>query len=83
MLEQIFSQYGEIVNIYVPTDLKHGCKPLGFAFVRFTHLRNAERAANAMNGTNLGVGRDIIVQVIEQKRYWSQDETNDFGKKKK
>lgn len=83
MLDQIFSAYGEIISVYLPVDLQHGCKPKGLAFIRYTSARSAERAAEAMNGANLGVGREIIVQVIEQKRYWNQDETVNFGKKKR
>ena len=83
MLDEIFSEYGEVANVYVPVDLQHGCKPLGIGFVRFTTLRSATKAAEAMNGADLGGERGITVQVVAQKRYWSQDESTETGKKRK
>ena len=73
-LDQIFSQFGEVTSIYYPMDLKARI-PKGFAFVRYANQRSAERAAEAMNDTNLGVGRNIQVNIISAKTYLSQDET--------
>jgi hypothetical protein len=36
-----------------------------------------------MDGVNLGVGRSIAVTMIEQKRYFSQDESMTTIKQKK
>jgi len=83
MLEEIFSAYGDIGNIYFPVDLRHLCKPKGFAFVRFTRESDARRAASEMNNTNLGIGRNILVHYLPpQPSYFSQNET-DITKQKK
>lgn len=73
-LEQIFSEFGEVTSIYYPMDLKARI-PKGFAFVRYANQRSAERAVEATNDTNLGVGRNIQVHIISAKTYLSQDET--------
>jgi RNA recognition motif-containing protein len=84
MLEEAFSSYGEIASIYLPVDLQHGCKPKGFAFIRYISQRSANNAAQSMNGVNLGIGRNIEVSIIHQSHYWSQDESNtSFQKKRK
>ena len=45
-LETIFSEIGEIVEIFVPTDRVTG-RPRGFAFVEFTEQDSAEQANRA------------------------------------
>jgi len=73
-LHEVFSQFGEVTSIYYPMDLKARV-PRGFAFVRYANQRSAERAREAMDDTNLGVGRNIQVNIISAKTYLSQDET--------
>lgn len=75
MLMDTFSRFGEIATIYQPVDLKHSCRPMGIAFVRYTNLRSAERAVQEMDGANLGVGRDIVVTMSKSHSYFNQDET--------
>lgn len=72
---EVFSNFGDIASIYQPVDLKHSCRPVGIAFVRYTNLHSAERAVEEMNGANLGVGRDIIVTMSRNRSYFNQDET--------
>lgn len=75
LLEEIFSKFGEISNIYLPVDLNHGCKPKGFAFIRYLNQNDALRALQVMDGANLGIGRDIKVTFTTHKTYFNQDET--------
>jgi RNA recognition motif-containing protein len=75
VLQQIFSAYGEIANIYLPVDLKHGCQPKGIAFIRYLHQSAAERAISELNGINLGIGRDIICSLSMPRNYFNQDES--------
>lgn len=81
MLMDVFSNFGDIASIYQPVDLKHGCRPLGIAFVRYTSPHSAQRAVEQMNGVNLGIGRDIIVTASKSKSYFNQDETFTCPKK--
>lgn len=82
MLDELFSPFGEIAQIYFPVDLKHMCKPKGFAFVRYIRENDARRAAREMNNVNLGVGRNILVEYLPpQKRFFSQDESVPTDKK--
>ena len=48
-IREDFKQFGEIDDIYLPTDKETG-KPRGFCFVTFKDPRDAQDAANAMNG---------------------------------
>ena len=75
MLEEVFSTEGEVADIYYPMDLAHGCKPRGFAFVRFLSREDRDRAVQRLNGAHLGVGRDIIVTVSQSRSYFNQDES--------
>lgn len=60
MLQDLFGHYGEIASIYTPMDLKTR-KFRDFAFVRFMNKKDAIAAWQALNDTNLGVGRNIHV----------------------
>ena len=51
-LETIFSEIGEIVEIFVPTDRITG-RPRGFAFVEFTEQNSAEQAIERYDGYEL------------------------------
>lgn len=57
-LAQAFSQHAQVVSARIITDRETG-RSRGFGFVEVPD-EDAERAVEAMNGTQLG-GRDIIV----------------------
>ena len=48
-LRQDFGKYGDIEDIYLPTDRETG-KLRGFGFVTFRDARDADEAAANMNG---------------------------------
>jgi RNA recognition motif-containing protein len=75
MLVEVFSTYGEVANIYYPCDLKHSCRPLGMAFIRYTNPSSRDQALKEMHGTSFGIGREISVSISQEKAYYSQDET--------
>ena len=49
MIEDDFGKYGEIEDIYLPTDRDTG-KPRGFGFVTYKDPRDAEDASSQMHG---------------------------------
>lgn len=55
---QAFSQHAQVVSARIITDRETG-RSRGFGFVEVAD-EDAEKAVEALNGTNLG-GRDIIV----------------------
>ena len=57
-LMQAFSQHAQVVSARIITDRETG-RSRGFGFVEVSD-EDAEKAVEALNGTNLG-GRDIIV----------------------
>jgi RNA recognition motif-containing protein len=57
-LMQAFSQHAQVVSARIITDRETG-RSRGFGFVEVGD-EDAEKAVEALNGTNLG-GRDIIV----------------------
>jgi RNA recognition motif-containing protein len=57
-LVQAFSQHAQVVSARIITDRETG-RSRGFGFVEVAD-EDAEKAVEALNGTNLG-GRDIIV----------------------
>ncbi|MGC8489246.1 MAG: RNA recognition motif domain-containing protein [Clostridia bacterium] len=57
-LMQAFSQHAQVVSARIITDRETG-RSRGFGFVEVAD-EDAEKAVEALNGTNLG-GRDIIV----------------------
>ena len=73
---------GDVSSIYYPTDLKT-CKRRNFAFVRYLRKKDAERAVAELNNANLGVGRNIVVRMVSQQTYFSQDESTEVPKKEK
>jgi RNA recognition motif-containing protein len=60
-LNQLFSQYGEIVEVRLITDRQTG-RSKGIAFVEFSTEESANAAIAGLHNTELG-GRSIIVNV--------------------
>jgi RNA recognition motif-containing protein len=58
-LQQHFSQHGSVVSARIITDKFTG-RSKGFGFVEMSSDEEAERAINALNGTDLE-GRNIVV----------------------
>ena len=56
-LERLFSEMGEISEVFLPTDRETG-RPRGFAFVEMSEESAASDAIRALDGTDLG-GRRI------------------------
>jgi len=64
-IRSLFQQYGAIERINVVTDRDTG-RPRGFAFVEMTDAAEADRAIEALNGTDLG-GRSLNVNEARPK----------------
>ncbi|MCF7918520.1 MAG: RNA-binding protein [Candidatus Cloacimonetes bacterium] len=58
-LQELFSQYGEVVSVNVINDRETG-RSKGFGFVEMTVDSEAENAINSLNGTAFGE-RDLKV----------------------
>lgn len=58
-LKDLFSQYGEVSDVYVPTDRDSG-RPRGFAFVTMGTKDGMEAAIKGVDGTEFQ-GRDLRV----------------------
>jgi cold-inducible RNA-binding protein len=58
-LRTAFSAYGNLTDVFVPTDRETG-RPRGFAFVTFETAEESQLAAEKMNGTELD-GRVLTV----------------------
>jgi len=58
-LQQLFSQAGEVVSVFIPMD-RETHRPRGFAFVEMANDDTADKAINMFNGTEMG-GRQIAV----------------------
>ena len=65
-LETIFSEVGEVVEIFVPTDRSTG-RPRGFAFVEFTEQSSAAAAIEKFDGHELE-GRNLRVSEAEERQ---------------
>ncbi len=65
-LETIFSEVGEVVEIFVPTDRSTG-RPRGFAFVEFTEKTAAAAAIEKFDGHELQ-GRNLRVSEAEERQ---------------
>ncbi|MDA1002978.1 MAG: RNA-binding protein [Chloroflexi bacterium] len=57
-IEQLFSAYGEVVSVALPTDRETG-RPRGFGFVEMSN-EDATKAIAALNGKDFG-GRSLNV----------------------
>ena len=65
-LETLFSEIGEIAEIFVPTDRATG-RPRGFAFVEFTESSAAAEAIEKFDGHELQ-GRNLRVSEAEERQ---------------
>jgi RNA recognition motif-containing protein len=64
-VQALFSQIGEIRDVFLPTDRESG-RPRGFAFVEFTSDEDAAKAIEKFNGYELG-GRALRVNQAEDR----------------
>jgi len=64
-VQSLFSQIGEIKDVFLPTDRESG-RPRGFAFVEFVNEENAAKAIERFNGYELG-GRALRVNAAEDR----------------
>ncbi len=58
-LQQLFSQAGEVVSVFIPTD-RETRRPRGFAFVEMADDASADKAISMYDGSDMG-GRRIAV----------------------
>ncbi|MBD3180865.1 RNA-binding protein [Candidatus Poribacteria bacterium] len=65
-LEEAFSQYGEVVSAVVIRD-RDTDRSRGFGFVEFSQEEDAQKAKEAMNGTDLD-GRMLKVDDAREPR---------------
>ena len=65
MVKEDFMQYGDIEDVYLPTDRETG-KLRGFAFVTFRDSRDAHDACGAMHGRDYH-GRQITVNIAKPR----------------
>lgn len=65
-LEQLFSEIGEIVDVFLPTDRNSG-RPRGFAFVEFVEASSAAEAIERFDGKELN-NRELRVKEAEERR---------------
>lgn len=71
-LWEIFSEYGEVSSVRVPTDRETG-KPKGYGYVEFSVVDSAQKAIEAMNGEELD-GRPIRLDFSQPR------DANGFGR---
>ena len=64
-LQELFAQYGEIVDIHLVTDRMSG-RSRGIAFVEFATKEEAQAAIDAANGMELE-GRALLVNVARPR----------------
>ena len=64
-LQQVFAQHGAVTDVFMAMD-KFSGRPRGFAFVTMATDAEAQAAASAMNGVELG-GRKITVNEARPK----------------
>jgi hypothetical protein len=64
-VQDLFSQVGEIRDVFLPTDRETG-RPRGFAFVEFANEEDAAKAIEKFNGYQLG-GRALRVNAAEDR----------------
>lgn len=65
-LEELFSTYGEIVEVNIVRDRESG-RSRGFGFVQFSTEENAQKAMDALNGTEVE-GRTIRVDFAKERK---------------
>src|SRR5450759_3063054 len=64
-VQSLFSQIGEIKDVFLPMDRESG-RPRGFAFVEFASDEDAAKAIEKFNGHEL-VGRALRVNAAEDR----------------
>ena len=64
-VQSLFSQIGELRDVFLPIDRESGRKR-GFAFVEFTSDEDAQKAIEKFNGYDLG-GRPLRVNAAEDR----------------
>ena len=64
-IEALFSQAGDIVEVFIPTDRASG-RPRGFAFVEYTEESSAAQAIEELDGKELG-GRQLRVTEAQDR----------------
>lgn len=65
-LETLFSEVGEVRDIFLPTERGTG-RPRGFAFVEFAQQEDAAEAMNKFDGYELR-GRNLRVNEAEERQ---------------
>ncbi len=64
-LENLFSEYGAVTDVHLPTDRESG-RPRGFAFVTMDSKDAMNKAIAGVNGTDVG-GRSLKVNEAEAR----------------
>lgn len=64
-LRDVFAQFGDVTDVFVAMDKMTG-RPRGFAFVTMDTPENAAKAAEALNGEDVG-GRALTVNEARPK----------------
>lgn len=70
-LEKLFSTYGELKEVHIAKDRETG-KSRGFAFIKFSSLKNGQKAVKELNGSEFH-GRKLSVQESNESRGGSND----------
>ena len=65
-LKQYFEEYGEVSSVKIITDKFTG-RSKGFAFVEMPDDASAQKAIDALNGSDIG-GRPAVVNQAEEKK---------------
>ena len=66
-LEEIFSKFGDVGDIYIPR-IHNSFEPRGFAFVRFVNKSDSEDALRSMDSKEID-GRTIRIQEAKEKKH--------------
>ena len=66
-LKEIFSNYGEVKEVYIPINKETSLKK-NYAFIEFVKKENAEKAQLYMDGGQID-GRVVRVEIISQKNH--------------
>ena len=70
-LQDLFAQHGPVTEVNLMMDLMSG-RPRGFAFVTMSTAEEAQKAIDALNGTQLG-GRALNVNIAREREARSND----------
>lgn len=65
-LQKIFGEYGEVVEVNIVKDRENG-RSRGFGFVQFAKAEEAQKAIDALNGTELE-GRTLRVDLAKERK---------------